>query len=126
MKNLSKKLSQYALVSGFFAASLPQKALAQCSSTGNTIGEGIECAGGTLPENLSGSGGIITNVINVLLGIVGVVAIIMIIVGALRMVLSAGNEKTVAGARNTILYAVIGLIIAILAFAIVNFITGRI
>ena len=126
MKNLSKKLSQYALVAGFFTASLPQKVLAQCSDNGNTIGEGIECAGGTLPENLSGSGGIITNVINVLLGIVGVVAIIMIIVGALRMVLSAGNEKTVADARNTILYAVIGLIIAILAFAIVNFITGRI
>ena len=126
MKNLSKKLSQFTLVAGFFAASLPQKALAQCSNTGDTISEGIECAGGTLPENLSGSGGIITNVINVLLGIVGVVAIIMVIVGALRMVLSAGNEKTVADARNTILYAVIGLIVAILAFAIVNFITGRI
>ena len=126
MKNLSKKLSQYTLVAGFFAVSLPQKALAQCSNTGDTISEGIECAGGTLPENLSGSGGIITNVINVLLGIVGVVAIIMVIVGALRMVLSAGNEKTVADARNTILYAVIGLIVAILAFAIVNFITGRI
>lgn len=126
MKKLSKKLSQYTLVAGFFASSLPQKALAQCSNTGNTIGEGIDCAGGTLPKNLTGGDGIITNVINVLLGIVGVVAIIMIIFGALRMVYSAGNEKTVTDARNTILYAVIGLIIAILAFAIVNFITGRI
>lgn len=125
MKNLGTKLSKYVITAGFFAASLPQKALAQCSSTGDTIGEGINCAGNSLPENLSGREGIITIVINILLAIVGTTAVIVIIVGALRMVLSAGNEKTVESARNTILYAVIGLIIAVLAFAIVNFVVGR-
>lgn len=119
-----KKSSGIIIASGLFALSLPQRAAAQCSETGNTIGQGIECAGGTLPENLSGGGGIITIVINILLAIVGIASVIMIIVGALRMVLSAGNEKTAADARNTVLYAVIGLVVAILAFAIVNFVIG--
>ena len=99
-----------------------QKASAQCSDTGNTVGSGIDCAGNTLPENLTGGGGIVTVIINTLLSIVGVVAVIMIIVGGFRMVVSGGNEKAVADARNTILYAVIGLIVAVLAFAIVNFV----
>ena len=125
MKVLSNNLSKYLLIAGVFALSVPQKALAQCTDAGNTIGQGINCAGNSLPADLTGNGGIVTAVINVLLSIVGVVAIIMIIVGALRMVLSSGNEKTVADARNTIIYAVIGLVVAILAFAIVNYVVGK-
>jgi len=125
MKKLNLRLSQ-ALLAGFFVLSVPQKVFAQCSDTGNTIGEGIDCAGGNLPKELSGSGGIITNVINVLLSVIGVVAVIVIIYAAFSIVLSAGNEKAVADAKNTILYAIAGLIIAVLAFAIVNFVVGRI
>lgn len=119
---LIKKPSLVILTAGFFAERMIQKASAQCSDTGNTVGSGIDCAGNTLPENLTGGGGIITVIINTLLSIVGVVAVIMIIVGGFRMVVSGGNEKAVADARNTILYAVIGLIVAVLAFAIVNFV----
>jgi len=125
MRRLFNKPSLYILSAGFFVERFSQKAFAQCSDTGNTVASGIDCAGNTLPENLTGGGGIVTAIINTLLSIVGIVAVIMIIVGAFRMVLSSGNEKSVADARNTILYAVIGLVIAVLAFAIVNFVIGK-
>lgn len=61
-------------------------------------------------------------VINTLLFIVGALAVIMIIIGGLRFVLAGGDSGAVAGAKNTVLYSVIGLVVAILAFAIVNWV----
>ena len=48
----------------------------------------------------------------------------MLIIGGFRYVFSQGNEKAVTGAKDTILYAIIGLVIAILSYAIVNFVLG--
>ncbi|OYW42173.1 hypothetical protein B7Z28_01735 [Candidatus Saccharibacteria bacterium 32-45-3] len=64
----------------------------------------------------------VKEIINLLLFIVAALAVVMIIVGGIRYVLSAGNQAAVTAAKSTIVYSVIGLIIAILAFAIVNFI----
>jgi hypothetical protein len=61
-------------------------------------------------------------VVNVLLFVNGIISVIMIIVGGLRYVTSAGNASAVTGAKNTIIYAVIGLVVAFLAFAIVNWV----
>jgi len=66
----------------------------------------------------------ISLIINVLLGLIGVVAVIMLIYGGFRYVLSAGDEKATTGAKNTILFAIIGIVVAVLAFAIVNFVIG--
>lgn len=66
--------------------------------------------------------GFIKKIINILLFIIGAIAVLMIIIGGLRYVLSAGDQSAVTGAKNTILYAVVGLIIAVMAFAIVNFV----
>ena len=62
------------------------------------------------------------SVVNILLYIIGAVAVIMIIVGGIRYVTSNGDQGAVSGAKNTILYAVVGLVVAIMAFAIVNWI----
>lgn len=67
----------------------------------------------------------IQQIINILLFIIGSIAVLMIIIGGLRYVLSAGDQNAVTGAKNTILYAVVGLIVAIMAFAIVNFVVGK-
>lgn len=64
-------------------------------------------------------------IVNLLLYFVGGIAIIMIIIGGLRYVLSSGNPTQVQDAKNTILYAIVGLVIAIGAYAIVAFVTGR-
>lgn len=61
-------------------------------------------------------------IINVVVGIVGFVAVVMIIMGGISFVTSQGDSSKVAKARNTILYGVVGLIVVLLAFAIVNFV----
>ena len=88
-----------------------------------TLEEGAEaarCDG--CPDNLFGNDGVIKNITNTVLYVVGIIAVIMLIVGGIRYVLSGGDAKKVTDAKNTILYAIIGLIIAILSFAIVNFV----
>ena len=64
-------------------------------------------------------------IINVLLFIIGAVSVIMLIYGGIRYTTSGGNANSVTAAKNTIMYAVIGLIIAIFAFAIVNFVVDQ-
>ncbi len=61
-------------------------------------------------------------IVNTMLFILGIIAVIMIVIGGIRYVVSNGDSSAVAGAKNTILYAVIGLVVAILAYAIVNFV----
>lgn len=68
---------------------------------------------------------LVRDVTNVLLFIAGGVAVLMIVWGGFRLVISSGNPDRVASARSTITFALVGLIIVILAFAIVNFVTGR-
>ena len=64
-------------------------------------------------------------VINIMFYLLGIIAVIMIIVGGIRYTTSNGDPGAVKGAKDTILYSVIGLIIAILSFAIVNFLLAR-
>lgn len=68
---------------------------------------------------------IITTIINVMLFIAGALAVIMIIYGGIRYITAHGDEKQVKVAKDTIVYSVAGLIIAILAYALVTFIFDR-
>ncbi|MDF2461224.1 MAG: conserved rane protein of unknown function [Candidatus Saccharibacteria bacterium] len=70
--------------------------------------------------------GIFAGIANALIFLVGAVSVIMIIVGGLRYVISNGDSKQIAAAKDTILYAVIGIIVAIAAYAIVRFVTTSI
>jgi hypothetical protein len=64
---------------------------------------------------------IVHTIINLLSALVGIVAVIMIIVGGLRYITSGGNDASVTSAKNTILYAIIGLVIVALAQVLVRF-----
>lgn len=68
---------------------------------------------------------IIRLVINIFSLIVGVVAVIMIIIGGLKYITSGGDSGNVTGAKNTILYAVVGLIVVALAQILVRFVLQR-
>ena len=68
----------------------------------------------------------ITNIVNILLFLAGAVAVIVIIIGGIRYVMSSGDAGQVQSAKNTILYAVIGLIVVIMAYAIVNFVVTNV
>ena len=82
--------------------------------------EAARCDG--CPADLFGDAGVFKQVTNTILYIVGIVAVIMLIIGGIKYVISGGDSKKVTDAKNTVLYAIIGLIIAFLAFAIVNFV----
>jgi hypothetical protein len=90
----------------------PANAGASCSQANGTTG------------NLFAQGGIFHTIADTLIYIVGAIAVIMLIIGGLRYVISQGSKEGVASAKDTILYAVIGIVVAILAYAIVNFVTG--
>ena len=74
------------------------------------------------PENLFGDTGVFKQVTNTILYIVGIIAVIMLIIGGIKYVISGGDAKKVTDAKNTVLYAIIGLVVCFLAFAIVNFV----
>jgi ABC-type Co2+ transport system permease subunit len=65
------------------------------------------------------------DLINVFLFLLGAVAVVMVIFGGFKYVTSAGDSSAVTSAKNTILYAVVGLVVAASAYAIVNFALGR-
>lgn len=64
-------------------------------------------------------------VLNIFYFIAGVVAVIVIVLAGIRYAGSQGNASSVSAAKNQILYAVIGLVVIIAAFAITNFVVGR-
>ena len=88
-----------------------------------TLREGAEaarCDG--CPSDLFGNTGVFKQITNTILYIVGIIAVVMLIIGGIKYVVSGGDSKKVTDAKNTVLYAIIGLVIAFLAFAIVNFV----
>lgn len=73
-------------------------------------------------ELFDGGAAIIPRLINLMLFIVGILAVIMLIWGGIRYVISGGAADKVKDAKNTILYAIVGLIVAILGYALVNWV----
>jgi hypothetical protein len=102
------------------AAQDPAAAKSLCEGSGGNW-NGSSC---TKPgeKSLPSVFGTITNV---LLFVIGAVSVIVIIIGAIRYVTSSGEQAAIKSAKDTILYAVIGLVVAFLAYAIVNFVTTQ-
>lgn len=67
----------------------------------------------------------ITNLINTLMFAVGTLAVIMIIIGGIRYVTSNGDSGAITGAKNTILYSVIGLMLALMSWGIASFVVDQ-
>lgn len=99
-------------------------AMAQCTNDASGgIGGGANCAQGDDQQaDLFGESGIFKTITNVLLFIIGAISVIMLIIGGIRYTTSNGDSGAVTTAKNTILYAVIGIIVALLAYALVNFV----
>ena len=88
-----------------------------------TLREGVEaarCDG--CPADLFGDGGVFKQITNTLIYIVGVIAVVMLVFGGIKYVISGGDAKKVTDAKNTVLYAIIGLVIAFVSYAIVTFV----
>lgn len=98
---------------------------AACDVSNPSVSSGAECARGNgQPTQLVGDGGVFNRITSILLFIVGAVAVIMLIFGGIRYIVSGGDQANVTAAKNTILYAIIGIIVALLAYAAVKFVTS--
>ena len=132
MKSIIEKLSRGlllvpALVLGLSLVPVPAHAVTDgtCDETDISFSEGADCAkGDDQASNLFGTGGIFATITNVLLFLIGAISVIMLIIGGIRYVVSGGDQAQVTGAKNTILYAIIGIIVAFLAYAAVRFVTN--
>ena len=131
MKTVINKLTKgllivpaFALVLGFAALPLAQPVAAE---TGTIVDDGIDGGANSAKSDdqsadLFGDGGIFRTITNVLLFLIGAVSVIMLIIGGIRYTVSGGDSTAVTSAKNTILYAVVGIVVALLAYAVVNFV----
>ena len=106
------------LICGLFVTAMTANASAMVSLQEGA--QAAQCDG--CPSDLFGDTGVFKQVTNTILYIVGIIAVIMLIIGGIKYVVSGGDSKKVTDAKNTVLYAIIGLIVCFLSFAIVNFV----
>ena len=132
---MPQKIKNYlAVLFSLFAISvpvlLPVTSLAACSDNITTnINNGVNQATGNTSScgttNISsGIKNIAVTVVNILSVVVGIVAVIMIIYGGFRYITSGGESGNVSGAKNTLLFAIVGLVIVALAQVIVRWVIG--
>ena len=123
------------LLSVTLALGLSAPMLVPAAAHAATIRDGLNCgtnlefnAGGTCTAPDPGGGNVqdlISGVINIISLVIGIVAVIMIIVGGFKYITSSGDSGKVGSAKNTILYAIIGLVVVALAQVIVRFVLGK-
>ena len=75
--------------------------------------------------DIFGTGGIFSTIINILLFLIGAISVVMIVFAGFQYATSGGDAGKVTSAKNTILYAVIGIVVALLAYAIIRFVTNQ-
>ena len=102
-----------------------------------TYADPIDCYDKNIPESVREAAGCtnaitgetlpnaVINIINAVIGISGLVAVAFIVYGGIQYMTSSGDASKLQKAKHTILYAVIGLIVCVLAFAIVNFVITK-
>lgn len=124
MKHIVQKLMIAALlVAGVATAIVAQPALATTGCTGkDCVIEGADKVdtGGSrpLPET-------ITQITDILLFFVGAVSVIMLVIGGFKYVVSNGNAEQVKNAKNTIMYSIVGLVVALIAYAAVRWVVAQ-
>ncbi len=95
-----------------------QQGLPVCTARG-----GVDQAGGSGGPPLRT---FIQNIISTLLFIIGIIGVIVIVIAGIQYATSGGNAEQASKAKNSIIYAVVGIIVAVMAYAIVGFVIGNI
>lgn len=79
----------------------------------------------SLPQTTADSNAVQT-ILKIVFGIAGGIALIMVVLGGLKYINSLGNADNVAKAKDTILYALIGLVVCILAYTLISFVLKKV
>lgn len=102
------------------------------------LGAKARCPNGTVVEDLSKCNELknannttdlmstLNQIINVVIGVIGFIAVIVIILGGVQYTTSAGDGGKVKKAKDTIMYGIIGLVVALMAYSIVNFVLANV
>jgi len=115
-------LSLTLLATPVFAVTAKESVCEGVNSAVSTNGS-TDCSDNSGGPNIDS---IIKTVVNLLSLVVGIAAVIMVIIGGLKYILSSGDSANVSSAKNTILYAIIGLVIVALAQIIVRFVIKKV
>ena len=127
-KKIALTLQAMTLAFGFGAFSLASAAPAlaaqgDCDTNNLSLSSGAACSqANETKDNLFGQGGIFQVIANTLIFLVGAISVLMLIIGGLRYAISQGDPKNVESAKSTIMYAIMGIVVAILSFAAVQFV----
>ena len=125
MKRIFRLLiASFALLVIGVQASVPM--YAACSDASGGITSGVSCVNPDKGSQAAGDLGTnIKKITNILVIVIIVAAVLMVVIGGLRYTLSGGNGNATKEAKDQILYAIIGIIVALLASAIVNFVVSK-
>ncbi len=109
------------------AGLLPATVSAACDTTGSSSKDQVINGIGETGSDCSGQGvtNIITVAVNLLSLIVGIASIIVVIYAGFKYITSAGESGRVANAKNTLIYALVGLVIASLAQFLIHFVLNQ-
>lgn len=128
--SISKRLLALLAVPAF-ALSIASVAVPVGAANNLTIGQGSTsakgddqggCLFGTEGTACEGKTPIFKLITNVMLFVIGAISVIMLVVGGIRYTTSAGDSAAITAAKSTIMYAIVGIVVALLAFALVNFV----
>jgi glucose uptake protein GlcU len=122
MKRLQRFMAIFALVAGVVSTaflSVNVAAVEVFDECGANADAAVCAATGDDATDLIGT------VIDTALFVLGMIAVLMIVIGGIRYTTSNGESSKIKEAKDTILYSVIGLIVAVLSYSIVNFVLGR-
>jgi len=122
---ISRKLILAALA---FAVLLVASSSHVMAQTAADVCLGVAAAGATCSEGSTGTtvNTVVGLVVNILSVLVGIAAVIMIIIGGFKYVTSAGDSSNVKSAKDTIIYAIIGLVVVAMAQMITGFVLDRV
>jgi uncharacterized membrane protein len=133
MKQLIKKfqlvLTGLVLLSAFGSVALVPASVVEAKTAKQAVCEGVGLAGGDkckTPTGTTGIPAIVKLVVNTISWVVGIVAVVMIIIGGFKYVISSGDSNNINSAKNTILYALVGLAVVAMAQVIVRFVLNTI
>lgn len=128
MKQTILKLLLIPLLAVMPAVVFMEPAYAACgqSEAAKQVGEGIDQTTTTAPScDDSGIKRVVSLIVSILSWIAGVAAVVAIIWAGFKYVTSGGDSGKVANAKNTLIYAVVGIVVAVLAQLIVRFVISQ-
>ena len=128
MKQLRLILATLTLLVGLGGAMAPAVVSAASSTPKQTVcqtlGSNNDCT--STPHNSVSLNHVVKAVIDVLSVVIGIAAVIMVMVGGFRYITAGGDANNVSSAKNTIIYAIVGLVVVALAQAIVQFVVNKV